>query len=235
VMDGVLTARALKGSPRFASIPIVLLTSLGVGKDFERELFAATLSKPVRRSQLYLTVCRVVAASSPDRVHSPVAGARTNNPSHDLHILVVEDNDVNRRVAVGMAERLGCRVDAVENGREALEALDYDLHDLVLMDVQMPELDGFEATAAIRHDRARDERRSGEVRGRRDGRLPLKAAPPRPAPRGFVRLGRRESNSSQARGRAALKWVWQRFETERAIGPRPPSATVVKTGSPSRW
>jgi CheY-like chemotaxis protein len=68
----------------------------------------------------------------------------------DFRVLLAEDNDVNRRVATGLAERIGCRIDAVENGRQALEALDYNLHDLVLMDVQMPEMDGFAATAAIR-------------------------------------------------------------------------------------
>jgi CheY-like chemotaxis protein/nitrogen-specific signal transduction histidine kinase len=65
-------------------------------------------------------------------------------------VLLAEDNDVNRRVAVGLIERLGCRVDAVTNGREVLEALDCSLHDVILMDVQMPEMDGLAATAAIR-------------------------------------------------------------------------------------
>ena len=135
------TARVIKGAPRFAAVPIVLLTALGspgAGEDFEEELFTAKLMKPLRSSQLYSTVCRAVAGASED------------NPSLGLRILLAEDSDVNRRVATGLAERLGCRVDAVENGREALEALDYELHDFVLMDVQMPEMDGFAATAVIR-------------------------------------------------------------------------------------
>ena len=67
-----------------------------------------------------------------------------------LRILLAEDNEVNRQVAIGMVERLGCEVEAVWNGREALDALDYGRHDLILMDVQMPVMDGFAATAAIR-------------------------------------------------------------------------------------
>ena len=67
-----------------------------------------------------------------------------------LRILLADDNEINREAALGLVKRLGCEVEAVWNGREAIEAVDYDRHDLILMDVQMPEMDGFAATAAIR-------------------------------------------------------------------------------------
>jgi CheY-like chemotaxis protein len=71
-------------------------------------------------------------------------------PAAPRRILLAEDNEVNRRVAIGLVERLGCEVQAVANGRQAVEALDYSRHDLILMDVQMPEMDGLAAAALIR-------------------------------------------------------------------------------------
>jgi CheY-like chemotaxis protein len=67
-----------------------------------------------------------------------------------IRILLAEDNEVNHHVVIGMAERFGCTVQAVRDGQEAVEALDYERHDLILMDVQMPRMDGFAATLAIR-------------------------------------------------------------------------------------
>ncbi len=151
-MDGVQTAKVIKDTPRLASVPIVLLTSLGspaTREEPETELFAATLMKPIRRSQLYNVLTQAVASSVPPPAPRPVSSG-PDGPSLNFCILLAEDNDVNRRVATGLAQRLGCRVDSVANGREAVSSLDYDRHDLVLMDVQMPEMDGFAATAAIR-------------------------------------------------------------------------------------
>ncbi len=89
-------------------------------------------------------------APRPLRDGRPADGSAEAGRLASLRILVAEDNEVNRRVAIGMAEQLGCAVQAVSNGREVVAALDHGRHDLVLMDVQMPEMDGFTATAAIR-------------------------------------------------------------------------------------
>jgi len=152
-LDGEQTARAIKAAPRFTNVPLVLLTSLGSPQACEgsgAKLFFATLTKPVRRSQLYNTLCRAFANLGAAQGRSPIATADESKLSFPLRVLLAEDNAVNRKVAIVMVERLGCQVDAVENGREAVDRLDPSQHDLILMDVQMPEMDGFAATAAIR-------------------------------------------------------------------------------------
>jgi len=155
-MDGEQAARAIKAAPRFAGVPLVLLTSPGPPGSGEVDdgPWAARIAKPAHRSELDNTLRRAVAVPEPPRVRPPAADEEGGKPAPPLRILLAEDNEVNRRVAIGMAKRLGCEVEAVRDGREAVSALDHDRHDLVLMDVQMPEMDGFTATAAIR-DRER--------------------------------------------------------------------------------
>ncbi len=156
-MDGEQTARIIRAIPKYADVPLVLLTSLdspAKPKECERGLFLASIAKPIKRSQLYNILVRAVAAHESVR-SGPLRDARLPDTRQNVIasgpcILLAEDNDVNRRVAIGMAERLGCTVEAVCNGREAVESLDYDRHDMILMDVQMPLMDGFSATAVIR-------------------------------------------------------------------------------------
>jgi two-component system sensor histidine kinase/response regulator len=149
-MNGEQTARVIKALPRYAKVPIVLLGLAcpdGVdAEEIEDGLLAARMAKPVRRSLLYSTLCRTVRDSGLVKAAS-AEGMKLASP---LRILLAEDNELNREVAIGMVKRLGCEVEAARNGREALEALDYDRHDLILTDVQMPVMDGFAATAAIR-------------------------------------------------------------------------------------
>jgi two-component system, sensor histidine kinase and response regulator len=106
-------------------------------------------SEPGAGSTFQFTVPVAIAASAPDRQGSRSAPSAAD-PSRPARILVAEDNVVNQRVAAGLLERRGHQVTVVSTGREAVAALQAGTFELVLMDVQMPDMDGFEATAAIR-------------------------------------------------------------------------------------
>jgi PAS domain S-box-containing protein len=161
-MDGLELARAIKADPALAAAKVVLLASIsprerGDTDEGWRAAIDAYLAKPVRQSQLYNCLATVLAASGGRR---PAAGDRTaapllpvaRRPSHAGRgrVLVVEDNAVSQRVAVRMLEQRGYRADAAANGREAAELLAQIPYDLVLMDCQMPEMDGYAATVEIR-------------------------------------------------------------------------------------
>jgi CheY-like chemotaxis protein/HPt (histidine-containing phosphotransfer) domain-containing protein len=150
--DAEQTAWALKGRERFADLPRVLLTSKaprppGRGPS---DLYSATLTKPLRSSHLYNILCHIIASVEKERLRELERSAERKALLAPLRVLLAEDNDINRRVAVGMVERLGCSVEYVTNGKRAVEAFDRSEFDLILMDVQMPEMDGYRATAAIR-------------------------------------------------------------------------------------
>ena len=161
-MDGFQLARAIKSDPAIAGMQLVLLTSYGQRGDgaTAREAgVAAYLTKPVRQSQLFDCLMNIVGQTSvePHRNASrevvPTVtkhSLREINPRFLKLILLAEDNIVNQKVAVRQLDKLGYRADAVANGREALEALARIPYDLVLMDCQMPEMDGYVATAEIR-------------------------------------------------------------------------------------
>jgi CheY-like chemotaxis protein len=153
-MDGFALAERIKQNPELAGATILMLTSVGHRGDAARcrELgIAAYLTKPIGQSELLDAILRVLGpevdkASPPSLVtrHMLRQGRRS------LKILLVEDNPVNRALAFRLLQRRGSFVAVAGDGREALAALEKQIFDLVLMDVQMPEMDGLEATAAIR-------------------------------------------------------------------------------------
>jgi CheY-like chemotaxis protein len=156
-MDGFELARAIKSDPTIAATQLILLTSSGIRGDGARAQaagIAAYLTKPIRQSQLFDCLTTVVSKSSASSV--PVVTLITRHTLReaklmsDKLILLAEDNIVNQKVAVRQLQKLGYRADAVANGREAIEALSRIAYDLVLMDCQMPEMDGYEASAEIR-------------------------------------------------------------------------------------
>ncbi len=162
--DGIELARLIRQDARWSQLPLVLQSSRDdrdAGSEASR-LFAAILTKPLRRAQLFSCVSRVmtkqpgVAADAPVSRPAPAA----SGPAAGPRILLVEDNPVNREVAVGMLENLGCRIDAAENGWLAIETMNVTTYDAVLMDCQMPVMDGLTATAEIR----RREQTSGAAR-----------------------------------------------------------------------
>jgi len=158
-MDGFELARAIKSDPALARVRLILLTSFGQRGDdvAARDIgVAAYLTKPVRQSQLYDCLATVVgqpsASAGPD-APCELPAARPTGAARKMSnklILLAEDNIVNQKVAARQLQKLGYRADLVANGLEALEALGRIAYDLVLMDCQMPEMDGYEATAEIR-------------------------------------------------------------------------------------
>ena len=151
-MDGASLARAIKQSQHTATVPVILVSSMGGPEALSEEdtkLFAAILTKPVRRSLLYNAVMGAMGSEHrPADEHSAPAIPATD--ALGLNVLLAEDNSVNQMVAVRLLEKWGCTVHVVDTGRGAVEALSHNRFDVVLMDVQMPDMDGFEATAQIR-------------------------------------------------------------------------------------
>ena len=156
-MNGLELAHSIKAEADLAPVRLVLLSS-GTQYDEEQSAreagIAAYVAKPVSQARLYdaITTAMSTAAVPQPQVQTQ-AGAEGK-----IRVLLAEDNITNQKVAMLMLEKLGCRVDAVANGREAFEALTHITYDLVFMDCQMPEMDGYEATTAIRAREATGDR-----------------------------------------------------------------------------
>jgi CheY-like chemotaxis protein len=153
-VDGLAVKDAILADPVFAS-QLVLMTGLGQGRrvgDIAELGVSATLSKPIHREEL--RACLRVALGLPGG-DAPTTGAADHRPpslgAEGLGwLLLAEDNAINQKVAVAMLSSAGYRVDTVCNGAEAVRAVAVRPYDVILMDCQMPELNGYEATAAIR-------------------------------------------------------------------------------------
>jgi PAS domain S-box-containing protein len=162
-VDGEMLGAAIRNDRALHETALIMMTSGGSRGDaarMEKAGFAAYLVKPVRQSQLYDCLAAVMGRELPTEVRvGPLTGIITRHTLAEqakqrLHILLAEDNPVNQKVALMTLQKLGYRADVVGNGREAVSALQSTAYDLVLMDVQMPDIDGMEATRLIRDPRS---------------------------------------------------------------------------------
>jgi PAS domain S-box-containing protein len=154
-MDGLTLAAKLKDHPNTKALPLVMLTSMGKPEqvdDTKQPNFTAFLNKPIKQSQLHDTLLQILG-EQPVKVGRTTPSRQQINAQlaqyHPLRILLAEDNVVNQKVALQLLQRMGYRADIAGNGLEVLEALQRQPYDVVLMDVQMPQMDGLTATQKI--------------------------------------------------------------------------------------
>ena len=153
-LDGIALATEIRKLPSAAMLPIILLTPLGVRADTlanSRIAFASCVTKPVKPSQLSAALEQALLKPRKDvAAPAPVTPAPLVSGRLPLRILLVDDNEINQKVAARILHQIGYRPDLAENGLKALEMLDQKTYDLVFMDVMMPEMGGLEATHSIR-------------------------------------------------------------------------------------
>ena len=152
-MDGFTLAEHIQKDPELVGATIMMLTSAGHLGDAERcrKLgITGYLVKPVRQSELLDAICHLLGGEAKKESVALVTRHSLKEAKKRARVLLAEDNAVNRTLAIRLLEKRGYSVGVAANGREALAAFEKEKFDVVLMDVQMPEMDGFEATARIR-------------------------------------------------------------------------------------
>jgi CheY-like chemotaxis protein len=161
-IDGETLGRTIKADPELRDTSLVMITSYGKRGDAKRLEalgFSAYLTKPVKQSQLYDCLATVLGAGDPSvqARETPLVTRHTisEDSRRRVRILLAEDNATNQQVALNILLKLGFHADIVADGRQAVRALKTGSYDIVLMDVQMPVMDGFEATRAIRSGKAK--------------------------------------------------------------------------------
>ncbi len=156
-MDGFGLGKKIKQNPDLKDTKLIIMTSIGTKGDtkrFEEIGFSAYLSKPVKQSYLFECLTTLASDTTVDTIKDNKIITKytlSENRNFKFKILLAEDNDINQMVALATLDKLGYNADSVSNGKQAVQALEKAEYDVVLMDCQMPELDGYQATKQIRN------------------------------------------------------------------------------------
>jgi CheY-like chemotaxis protein len=154
-MDGIELATKIKA--QFPKLPIILLSSIGDERKKQNEkLFVSILTKPIKHQELFKSITSALKQTTKKKEEQIVQPQQKLSSSfaekHPLDILIAEDNAVNQTVINMIMKKLGYSVDIVPDGAQAVEAVRRKLYQVILMDIQMPEMDGMEATRVIRKE-----------------------------------------------------------------------------------
>jgi len=152
-MDGIMLAQEIKKIPDFKELPLIMLTSIGYNSNVKEnhKLFAAHVNKPIKHTQLSELILKILSPNRRESVEKKKSKEELSEVSKKFpfQILVAEDNVINQKLIKNVFELLGYKMDIAANGLEVLDSLKRKYYDLIFMDIQMPEMNGYEATEII--------------------------------------------------------------------------------------